>query len=436
MTNRKPIDGLMGILAKIAVVAIALPAFPVVSGAEPEAGPSPKLRQTLGLDQPALSAVNAELPKWLRLSGELRFRSETRHGMGFTDSNEDAYGLFRTRLNVEIEPSEHVRFFFQGQDSRAPGILPARANGVFRDPFDVRQAYVEIGSGEDGPVTVTAGRQLLIYGDQRLVGALDWTNTSRTFDAVKLSLKSKPFKLDLFSAQVAQNDPGRRINQSLEGNNLHGAYVQWTTPLKNTVFEPFVLWQTNPSVLVESAAPGDMDRVSFGFRVAAKALAGWDYSATLVGQRGSMGGADINAEAVSVQVGHTFDVAARPRVFLEYNYASGDDDPTDNSIGWFSDIYPTAHLYYGYNDLVGWRNIKNLRLGMALNPVRKLKLNIDFHSFWLANRHDNLYNVAGNISVRPGPELGVDTKVGDEVNVTLATPVNKSMTLGGGIGYF
>ena len=108
---------------------------------------------------------------------------------------------------MAIRPASWLKFGFQGQDARAPGIRQGLPNiGAFRDGFDLRQAYAQIG-GDNSPVTVTVGRQLLAYGDQRLVGALDWANTSRAFDAVKLQLRGNSFKVDVFSAQVVQNDP-------------------------------------------------------------------------------------------------------------------------------------------------------------------------------------------------------------------------------------
>ena len=364
------------------LVAGRAPAAGRAESAPPE--PLPAAKAIPALDEPVLAA--SRTPSWLRLSGEFRLRFEGRD-LGY-GGDRDGYGLFRTRLNVRIKPSRYFEIFFQGQDSRAPAIRDSRANGVFRDPFDIRQAHVKISSGESGPVSVTAGRQLLIYGDQRLVGALDWTNTSRAFDAIKLELKGGPAKVDVFSASVVANNPSRRLNQSPEGNNLHGIYGS----VKSRVLtvEPFVLLRTNPLVLGEGGA-GDMDRYSYGARLWAKKLSGWDYSATFVKQTGQFGFSDISARALSINLGKTWDTGGTPRTYVEYNYASGDDDPNDGQIGWFDDIYPTAHLYYGYNDLVGWRNIKNLRLGVSFVPVGKTKTSVNFHSFCLANPNDNLY---------------------------------------------
>ena len=365
----------------------------------------------------------------------MRYRFEGRQGLGFREGNDDGYPLFRTRVNVGVTPTSWLQFYFQGQDSRAPG--KKNANGVFRDPFDVRQAYVKIGGQEGSPAALTAGRQLLLYGDQRLVGPLDWTNTSRTFDAVKLELKAgDTAKLDVFASSVVQNDPSRRVNQRRDGANLHGACGSVKNVIPKSTIEPYVLWQTNPLVEGELNLRGDLDRYTSGVRVWAKGLGPWDYNIAVVSQRGSFGGADISAWGSYAELGFTVRKAAwQPRFYSEYTFGSGDSNPADGVVGGFNDVYPTAHLWYGYNDLVGWRNLKNLRLGTQLKPHAKVGLRLDYHSFWLANRNDGLYNVAGVLTVA-APEGGAhNSKIGDEFDMTVTVPLSPTITVGGGLGY-
>ena len=381
------------------------------------------------------NGVGDALPSWLSLSGEFRVRYENRQALGYREGRDDGYGLVRTRLDIGIQPASWLRFGFQGQDSRSPGIRSGLPNiGAFRDGFDLRQAYAEIGGGKS-PVTVTVGRQLLAYGDQRLVGALDWANTSRAFDAVKLQVRGPNAKVDVFSASVVQNDPERRINQSAEGNNLHGIYAAIEDAIPGSTLEPYVLWQTTPLAVNELNMRGDLDRYTFGFRVWAKGLGPWDYNAALVGQRGEAAGAEIQAWGYYAELGYSIDARLSPRLYGHYNFGSGDEDPGDGRVGGFVDLYPTAHRWYGYNDLVGWRNLKNIRLGAECKPHRKLDLQVDFHSFWLATTRDALYNVAGRLSVAPSPAGATDSKVGDEVNATFTVPVSETLSLGGGVGY-
>lgn len=389
------------------------------------------------IEKPVLSYVNDETPDWLSLSGEFRFRYEGRQGLGYVESNDDHYGLARTRVNIGVRPTKWLQFFFQGQDSRAPGIRDgATNNGVFRDPFDIRQAYVKFGGGESAPVGLTVGRQLLVYGDQRLIGALDWTNTSRAFDAVRLEVKPVDgVKFDVFSASVVQNNPNLRVNQSAEGNNLHGVYGGLSKLLPKSTVEPYLLWQTVPVIGSGAGPVGDHNRYTGGVRVWAKGLEGFDYNAAFAKQWGNVSFADIDAWGAYGEVGYTVKAPWSPRVYAEYTFGSGDSDSTDGKIGGFVDLFPTAHLWYGYNDLVGWRNLKNARVGLQLKPHSKVGLRLDYHSFWLANRNDGLYNVAGRSSVGAVSGGAADTKIGDEVDATITVPVTSLITLGGGVGH-
>ena len=380
-------------------------------------------------------ALGNDLPSWVDLSGEFRVRYEGRRALGYRQGSDDGYGLIRTRLDLGITPASWLKFGFQGQDASAPGIRDGLPNiGVFRDGFDLRQAYAQIGS-EKSPVTLTVGRQVLAYGDQRLIGALNWTNTSRAFDAVKLQFRGDGARVDVFSAQVVQNDPAVRINRSMEGNNLHGVYGAIENVIPGSTLEPYLLWQSTRSVVNELNQRGDLNRYTMGLRVWAKGLGPWDYNLALVRQRGDLAGAEIQAWGYYAELGYSIDAESSPRLYVHYNFGSGDEDGSDGRVGGFVDIYPTAHFLYGYNDLVGWRNLKNIRLGAEFKPHPKFGLQFDFHSFWLATGNDALYTVAGALSVAPPPGGATDLKVGNELDAVFTVPVSKAVSLSGGIGY-
>ena len=381
------------------------------------------------------SGLGEKLPGWLTLAGEFRFRFENREGLGYREGSDDGYGLTRTRLEVGIRPASWLRFGFQGQDSRSPGIRKGLANpGALRDPFDLRQAYAEIGANQS-PVSLTVGRQALIYGDQRLVGAPNWSNTSRVFDGVKLQVRGAGARLDLFSASVVRNDPDRRLNRWVEDTYLHGLYGALEEVIPGSTLEPYLLVQTTPSVVNELNARGDLDRYTLGFRAWAKGLGPWDYNAALVRQWGQAAGAEIRAWAYYGELGYSIEARLSPRLYAHYSFGSGDRDPGDGRAGGFVDLYPTTHGLYGHTDRVGWRNLKNLRLGAELKPHAKLGLQFDFHSFWLASRQDALYSPAGRLSVTPPPGGARDAKIGNEVNALFKVAVTKTFSLGGGLGY-
>ena len=340
------------------------------SGPPPDtAGGGESVVRESPLDAPAADRLNRKLPGWLKLSGKFRTRTENRTAFGYSEGVNDSYVLFRTRLNIDVRPSSWAQFFVQAQDSRVAAIEPRRAGPVFKDPFDVRQAYVRFSTGEKVNLAVTAGRQLLNYGDQRLIGPLDWTNTSRAFDAVKMELAGRNARVDVFSASVVQNDPTRRVNHHRDGQNLHGVYSAVSNAIPHSIVEPYVLWKTAPLVVGEGGKLGDLDRYTGGVRVASQPkadLAGFDYNAAIVKQWGSFAQGNISAWGSYTTIGYTLsEVPPQPRFSAEFNYATGDNDPNDGNIGYFDNLYPTAHLWYGYSDLVGWRKSYNQKLWMS-----------------------------------------------------------------------
>ncbi|MES2307418.1 MAG: alginate export family protein [Verrucomicrobiota bacterium] len=125
-----------------------------------------------------------------------RIRLEMRNNtFDFNDSTEhvtdDTFVLQRFRLGVKVTPNDLISIYAQGQDSRElfsdRGNVPFQFGAEGDDGFDLYQGYVDIGNKDKFPVTARLGRQVLSYGDERLIGGFDWNNFGRTFDAAKLT---------------------------------------------------------------------------------------------------------------------------------------------------------------------------------------------------------------------------------------------------------
>jgi len=197
---------------------------------------------SIELPRPATTATE-ETPSWFSVGAAYRFRFENREASGFREGNDDGYGLSQILIDIGIKPTSWLNFHFQGQDARAPG--KENANGVFRDPFDVRQAWVEIGDPKKGWIHARVGRQELLYGGQRLIGPLAWTNTARQFDAAKVTVGKDDLGFDVFAASVVQIDP-TGFNRHRDENNLHGIYGRLNRLVPGSKLEAFILLKTTP----------------------------------------------------------------------------------------------------------------------------------------------------------------------------------------------
>ena len=356
--------------------------------------------------------------------------------------------------------SEWFGFYVEGRGSYTSGD-DRNPNPEADGPMDVHQAYVTLGNHKEFPLSLKVGRQELAYGDERLVGASDWTNLGRTFDAAKLRWQNKYFAADFFMSRlVVVDDNG--FNTSNDYEIFSGVHASTKLIPKQTTDLYFLSRNVNTDAATVIGAglpaflggPAARDIYTIGTRW--KSLPGefgpWDYTVELMGQFGHYNdpaapvkGLEHEAYAAFAAAGYTWANAAwKPRVGLEYNFASGDSDPNDGKHGTFDNLFPTNHKFYGFMDLVSLQNIHNVRLTGSLKPLPRLTLTGDCHLFWLANTSDNFYTVAGarrgGIATTPGTGYGVNPNyssyVGAELDVTASYALTGWSTLQGGYGHF
>lgn len=369
---------------------------------------------------------------------------------------DDAWVLQRFRLGLRAKPSSWVSFYAQMQDAREwdsdrvniPGKLGAEGD----DTFDLRQGYVEVGDKKEFPLTLRLGRQALNYGDERLVGSSEWNNFARTFDAVKLRWEEKNWSLDGFASTVVAPTKGE-FNKSdfLDGNEtgrdqiFSGLYFSTTVvPVQTTDVYVFHLHENNGMTAAKSG--NDTGFATLGMRVkskpgvfagtpAGKMPAGFEYEFEGAFQTGEVRGFDQTAFAVHGGLGYTFEAPWRPRIFSEYNFASGDDKALDGDSQTFQNLFPTNHKFYGAMDVFSWQNMHNAMLGMRVEPATNVTFQFEGHTFWLATNEDVWYRANGTTAVRP-LNREADTYAGCETDVTLNWKATKNIALLAGHSHF
>lgn len=349
---------------------------------------------------------------WERLvvGGEFRERSE------YTD---EGYDLHRIRLRVKYEAAPWLRFLGEAQDARIFGNDKLPSGPPYRDTIDLRQAYAEVGNTEAGRYGLRVGRQELIFGEQRLVGASNWANAARTFDAVRATWRPvKGYRFDAFAASVVNPLRGD-FNEHTQGNNLHGIDAILEKIVPKSVVEPYVFWRISRNI----------DFKTTGARWVGALPARFDYSIEMAHQQGNVSGQVMRAWAGHWVLGYTI---GKMHWMGEYNYASGDHDPNDGRRTTFDTIYPTPHDKYGLTDRVGWRNIHHYRGGVEYKYNAKLRFVANTHTWWLADTNDGLYSAPGNLIVR---KPGAPSHVGFELDGQAFYTASKHLLLGGGYGH-
>jgi hypothetical protein len=323
-------------------------------------------------------------------------------------------------------------FEFGGARAKNPGVNGAEGD----DPIDLFQGYVRLG---DKNLNLTIGRQTLIYGDERLVGAFDWNNIGRTFDAVKFHYGKETWSIEAFASSVVvpQRD---EFDQSdlFDGNDTGRNQIFSGLYFSSTGLIPVQTTDLYAFELHEEYKTGDTDFVTLGTRMKAdpKKLSGFDYETEMAVQTGNVKGKDLAAFAGHWGAGYNWlDTAWKPRFGIEYNYATGDSNPADGKVNTFQNLFPTNHLFYGMMDLFSWQNISNPALSFSVQPTEKVKVKLDYNFFWLADTSDAWYRANGTTQVRP-ISPNADSYVGSELDLVVNWKISKNVTLGGGYGHF
>ena len=384
-----------------------------------------------------MTYLDEKLPNWIDLQAEERFRYEAYDNNSFKAKVDDSYILNRFRFQVDLHTPSWFRATAQVQDSRA-----GFQNPLIGPPntvrWDLKLAYVEIGAPERHSFSLRVGRQLINYNNT-IIANSEWRNQARSYDAAVLNLNAKREHLGIFAAS-ALVPQAYGVSPHQEGNNIYGAYGRiddFLVPHSN--LEPFFLWRVQPAEVVEAAkskTTGKENEKVGGVRFKAQAHKALDYGGEVIYEGGTVGTQSIGAWAAQGGAAYQFlDVATKPRVFTQYDYASGNSDPATNAKhSTFDTIYPTAHDRLGITDLFGWQNIESVRAGATVEPRRRLSLTVQGLDDWAADALDSIYNTSGSAIVTNKTDHG--RHVGAEVDGYSWYELNRHFNVGGGIGYF
>ena len=438
----------------LSLAALSLAA--VAHAADPASAPKP----SAGLLNDYLREQNEAFSAW-DLGGQARVRFEAKDGyavpgagataVDFSRSTPDNnYWLFREKVHVGWN-SSWIRIYAEGRDSES--FKDKRTPEPEEDVFDLHQAWIGLGNSKEFPITAKVGRQEFIYGDERLIGASDWTNLGRVFDAAKLRWEGSMGWVDAFVGRPVLANDGE-FNVSNDYDYFSGVYASTKTLIPKQETQVFVLSRntgefspTATTGIPQAGGPTARDIVTIGLRV--KSLPGefgaWDYGAELAGQFGGYDDLalkrtlDQQAFASHLSGGYTFkETTGTPRLGLEYNYSSGDSNPTDRVHGTFDNLFPTNHKFYGFMDFFSWQNLHDVRLSSSIKPIKGLTLSADYHAFWLADTGDYFYGVTG--APRKSGGYGINTAndafVGSEIDLIAAYTVKNFGVLQAGYGHF
>jgi hypothetical protein len=390
-------------------------------------------------------AVNLAKTK-LDVTGEVRYRGHI-DARDFDRSTDPLFfSEIRTRINLNARPRNNLELFIQIQDSRIAG---SNSGGLRNDTnLGLHQSYFRWGMGKQW--YFQAGRFIMNFGNQRLVGAVEWHNVGRTWDGARFLLDQVRWRIDLFLVKrnetsfLTSFDPPKLIHSGDDDHNFSGLHFK----LKELKVEGFVYYDRDATPDTMNTAPDDSDfeeykrslnRWTIGIYTARTFAERWDYIVNGAFQLGrdkrwfrnnepdpaeKSFFATIAAWMITFEGGYTFSGAFEPRVAFLVDYASGDDDSLDDQINSFNNLYYTGHKFRGYMDyfLGSNRNgLMDLALRYEMKVAPKWKLAVDLHHF------SSAVNIAS--------EDGTSHAIGEELDITVLYKQDWLGVLGGVSGF-
>jgi hypothetical protein len=308
-----------------------------------------------------------------------------------------------------------------------------------RDHADLQEGYIELFPESKRGFGMMAGRQMLNYGEGRVIGTPQWGNVARTYDHARLYYRLPKGRLEFLVVSPVKIRI-TEFNRPVLGDRVWGVYNSFPDFYGKHLLEAYLLRrnQNRPGGFTGGSRAAGTDKLgvnTLGFRLAGPAGMGLHYSTEAAVQNGKVGPASHRAGAFFALLSRRTHVAGKQLdISGEYKYASGIRNPQDTSHSrTYDQLYPANHDKFGHEDLFGWRNVHNLRSLATLAITKNFAISGMYDNIWLASRKDSLYGSGGQ-SLARSADGSAGRHVGQEADL-FATYRFKHFLFGGGYGH-
>ena len=350
--------------------------------------------------QEAANAEKAFDPKhpapWLEWGADLRLRYEYETNVFQLNERLDeerSYFSYRPRLWTKVSPTDWLEL-----NARLTWEPRSWFHPDSREGFDDNQGVIDalnlqLKNIGGVPLTLTAGRQDLFYGDGWLVREgtpLDGT-TTYYFDAAKLSYEWKAAKT-VIDAVYVQNyaDSAKTIRpfgdedtDMIEQNETGVILYATNKGLEKTQVDGYFIFKNDRKV---SKQGNDAKIYTYGARIAGDLSDHWKYLAEGAVQTGRRNGRPHRAFGFNGDLAYLWNDAHKNSVHAGFEYLSGDNPSGDTDTGWdtvwgrwtrCSRLYTwTLRLEEGDSR---WTNLERFNVGWSIEPLPRTTLALDYH---------------------------------------------------------
>ena len=383
-----------------------------------------------------VAAMNA-IAQEVKLSGQIRERSEFDTRNRTIRQSSDVVHFLRSRLRADVTVSPDMSAVFEIQDARTFGAKGSTLNSGAA-AFDLRQGFFSANNILGLPLSVIAGRQLLSYGNERLLGAIDWSNFGQSFDGAVLRATSGDFIIDAFGAAIVRmENPPLGYQRDVF---LTGAWGTWKQPLQAVkTLQAFFLYD-NPYDAVTPPLSVQRQRYTAGIYTKGE-FAGFDFEIDGAGQFGDIRSSlmpdssiSIAANMVGIRAGYTVKDLSNLRIGVGYDLLSGSDPAKKDTYGAFNTLYATNHKFYGHMDY--FTNIPLHTANLGLQDIFG-QVSISIDNTWRFAVDAHLFSTAtASGMINPVTQKEYSKNIGKEIDLSIWYSHKGGVDVHGGVSIF
>lgn len=368
---------------------------------------------------------------------ELRARTENYRAnvWGGADAPDDGYLWVRALPYGDLHAGR-FRAFVQPIAAYASGVAPA-ASPIDRTGLDLLQGFadVRIGTGRTGDtkglgVTVRAGRELMSFGNERLIGTRYGPNVPLAFDGVRAIVSLPGAVVSIMDKRPVRQGLGDLDDRSDRRRRLSGLYA--TIPYAKGELDLYWLRYRKTAA---SFADGDgrETRYSIGARLGGTA-GDWHWDAEGVYQYGRLAASRIRAWTGSIELGRRFPNATfSPDALLRASVISGDRRNGDGQLGTFNALFPRGK-YFGELSPIGPSNLVTVTPRLTLAVAKPLTVAFAATGYWRYAVADGVYDIPGQL-IRPASGSRARS-IGQEIEASFSWQATPELEVSGSASAF
>ena len=357
---------------------------------------------------------------------QIRPRAEFRNG-AFTLRTEESEPAFfisqRSRLSAYYSKSK-LKIGFGLQNIRvwgsSPQITITEGNNTM-----VNEAWLAYQFTSE--LQIKAGRQALVYDDERIIGGLDWHQAGRWHDVLLTEYTPGDWKIHLALGYNQDRENILNNDYSAPGNHYKSIQMLWVgKPLGDRYKASFLALNTG---FEDTTSNNQNFMYTLGGNFY-KTNGKLRFTSTFYYQAGKTFN-DLDVNAFMGAFYGSLAIANGLGVLFGTDYLSGDsyfidENETGGETNSFNPLYGTHHKFYGYMDYF-----------YVISPHRNTGLWDKYAGLtWKATNKTNLrlaghfFNSAGNIGLTDDVQYG--TYLGTEIDLTFAVKISEQLSINGG----